>query len=276
MSTFIEAQHRRGQPENAGQFREKTATPPATALTEDGAGQPEHTDAPVVSAQFQLAEAQYRRASEQLQREAVREMRRIAPDGATELVVELYSEGDPELELFAFQCVQDADGEPMEISTSMHASYFDLASRLDHTTAESYGFTRDNEMYSLDLTQPVSTGQDLEDAVSLFLAAGNPGDREAADAVIHTAVIAHIRSLASDIPDTELSSLRFDWGEGGGLHLTGATDMDGQPAWDPWEPAEHDEWDDISFAADNIRNPAQAGLIDHSGNGHGPFTLDLT
>lgn len=269
--TFTETLHPRGQAGNPGQFREKTNDAPTGALIAPSPG-------------LAAADAQLAQAAQTVRREAVREMIRVAPDGAERIVFELYGEGDPETELFAFQCIEDADGEDIELSAELKSYYWDLGSRIDFELAEEDGFSRDNEMFVLDVppTDPAKTAADLADAITLLqFTTFNPGQitRAQADERVHAAAAAHIRAIAGKLSHpVDRVILAHDAGVG--LHLARTERADGTAVHDhqtyrhPAYAADVRLLDEITFAASNIRQPALAGIDSHPG-GRGLFALTL-
>lgn len=254
---FIEAQHPRVA---SGQFTNKANTKPAEGLSP--------------SSNWAIAAKLATEAKERMYREAVREMRRLAPEGATAAVFELYSEGEGE-ELFAFQSYVDADGEDIEISTKLYDDLRSLGYGLD-AGAERFGFERDQEIFSLPIAEVDDTEKRLEDAVALHANADVSDVPQTIVAVNQAARerIEHLSRTAAGAP-FEARQLMFQWGDGDDMSLMAVAGPDGQIAqageWD------EDAWHEIDWAASHINNPRHAGLFDTAahGTGHGPFRLDL-
>ncbi|MBN9214848.1 MAG: hypothetical protein J0J04_08660 [Microbacterium sp.] len=269
--TFTEQLHPRGQAANAGQFRAKTNDAPADALTVEP------------SAAFAAANDQFHQAQHALRQETVREMLRTAPAGATRIVFELYGEGDPETELFAFQGIESDDGNDLELSRELHEFYFDLGSRIDFETAEDYGFERDGEMFTLDVPNldPARTGPELDDAVEVLRFVtfnGTRAKRDEADRAVHVATTNHIRALASTLRHP-VDSIILDRGDGIGLRLVRTENADSEAVHDhmtyahPSHAADRAALDAISVAASNIRTIGLTSLEQDYASG--PFRLRL-
>lgn len=269
--TFTEALHPRGNAKNAGQFASKDNEPPTQQLTI------------TPSARLAAADEQLHDAQQQMQVAAVNEMLRIAPDGASEIVFELYGEGDPDTELFAFQIVTDDGGDEIEISRELHEFYFDLGSRIDFETAEQHGFVRDGEMFTLDVpqTNPAVTARDLEDAIQLhqFVTFNSTRQRrEETDAGVHRAAEAHIRALASQL-SAPVDSLILDRGNGVGFTLVRTENTAGEPVHDstnishPAFAGDREILDEVRFAASNLRTLGMTTLEQDTTGG--PFRLRL-
>lgn len=257
--TFDDSLHPRGQAGNAGQFRAKTNSAPSDTLTIEP------------SPSFAAADELFRTAEAQLRREAVREMIRQAPQRAAAIVFELYSEGDPDAEMLAFSHFADEDGEELDKpDRAITDLYYDLASRLDAHELSEYGFTRDREMFTLEVpqTDPAETARRLEDAITLHQYVtfnATRQRREETDKVVHAAAVNHIRALASKLRHSA-DHVIVASGDGVGLHLMRTESADGRHVHDhttfahPSHAADRPLLDEISFAASNIRTPALAGL----------------
>ena len=257
VTAFTESDHPRGMPANAGQFRAKAHTAPDATLVDSDADQV-------------------------ARREAVREMLRLAPDGADRIVYELYSEGGED-EQFAFQCISDADGEQLEISNALRDRYWALGDSIGHAQAEDAGFERDSEMFTLQVpvTDPAVSAAQLQDAIVMhqyvtFVPSGTL-TRDEADRRVHIAAAAHIRAVAGKFhrPVAKVYLARSG-ALGLSVHHTetaaGDTVHDqvnrSHPAFAPDRPL----LEEISFAASNLRRPEQVGLGRTS---DGLYVLDL-
>lgn len=149
MSTITDtrgtSRHAAGAPASqGGQFAPKRSAAHRSPLVPDG------------RAAFLDAVEAAREAQDNVRREAVREMRRVAPAGADLIVFELYNEGDVEAELFAYQGVLGVDGEQLPIDRGVQDCYWELSAHIDPDTAEELGFARDGEVFTLDVTEPTS------------------------------------------------------------------------------------------------------------------------
>lgn len=271
--TFDPTAHPRGQADNAGKFRARVdGAPTGTLIVEP-------------SATFAAAQDRFHAAQTELRREAVREMLRSAPAGTAAIVFELYSEGDPDAEMLAFSHLADEDGEPIEVSAELSDYYYDLASRIDHTEHDTYGFTRDGEVFTLEVTpsDPAVTASVLDDAVQLHTFAtfnAVRAQREETDQAVHTAAANHIRALASQLTHP-VDSVILTRDRAAGLRLIRTENADGQPVHDdatyrhPSHAADRAVLDEISATACHLRVPSRAGLTGVGDPAAGTFRLPL-
>lgn len=268
MSTFDESKVRRGQPDNAGQFRDHVRTDPDTVLEHDGRVDLAPSDAlGAATCRFLEARAVY-------ERETIRDMRRIAPAGMDSIA---YSWDGDDLQFAGFRDEHGNAVTPDDVDARIRDAYYDLGNRLG--TGALRHMHQNGPNFTLDVEEPnkptgiVASRRRLQEAIDRHRHVG-------AEHEDWVSAANEVEDAAHDIL-TELSRsagirrLQLDWSDQGEfMTVTEVVDADGTTLWPGNGVFAGDLEDELDEVASNIANPSR-NFMSSEGNG-ATFILDIS
>lgn len=273
MSTFDESKVRRGQPDNAGQFRDHVRSDPDAVLEHGGGGvDPAPSDAlGAATRRFLEARAVY-------ERETIRDMRRIAPAGGMETIA--YSWDGDDLQFTGFRDEHgNAVTPPDDVDDRIREAYYDLGNlgtggALRHMHQDGPDFTLDVEEPNKPTGGIAASRRRLQEAIDRYRHVGEEHEdwvsaaNEVEDAA-HDVLTGLSRSAG-------IRRLQLDWSDHGEfMTVTEVVDADGTTLW-PGNGGVFagDLEDELDEVASNISNPSRH-FSSSEGNG-ATFILDLS
>lgn len=198
---------------------------------------------------------------------ALSELIANAPSGTALIHLELYSPGDPDLEMMAFSFYEDADGDEIDIDGTIVDEMYERAYSFDAETAVQHGFTRDGTTFTYPISRPsaADAAAEMEDRLTMrFLAKNDLASRAAADIALSEATAAYLRASADDLAARPSSLVITRVAHG--LEISGLED-ENERAIASLTPDDEQRLRELSRIAANITDIAAAGLATRDSDG---------